>query len=284
MNKIIKPSWLKVKFHSGPLFEKVSGTLRKLNLNTVCDSAACPNKGECWGLLGTATFMIMGNICTRNCLFCKVNNGTPFPLDKDEPFHIAEAVYLLKLRYTVLTSVTRDDLPDGGAEHFARTVKEIKKKNPNAKVEVLVPDFKGSTESINKVAEFNPDVFSHNIETVENLTKKLRSSARYERSLNILSYAGSIGKHWRVKSSIIIGLGETMKDINKVLNDLLKTGVSIVHIGQYLQPSKTNVPVIKYYTPEEFEDIKKCAENLGFSSVLSGPLVRSSYHAEISSS
>lgn len=252
-----------------------------MRLTTVCDGAACPNRGECFSR-GTATFMIMGRHCTRNCQFCAVSHQQPEPLADDEPQRLAQAVKELGLRHVVITSVTRDDLPDGGADHFARTIQAVRELTPQATIEVLTPDFLGDSACLDKVHAAWPDVFNHNLETTRRLTPTIRSNADYDRSLGVLRYLAGKNPHPIVKSGFMLGLGETDEEITELLRDLRHAGVEMVTIGQYLRPSKQNHPVVKYYHPDEFTRIKEKAEALGFAHVAAGPFVRSSYHAEMS--
>jgi lipoyl synthase len=276
------PSWLKRPLPKGPKYEHVANTLEKLNLTTVCANALCPNRGECYSH-GTATFMIMGRYCSRNCTFCNVNHGQPEPLSPDEPQRLALAVKELSLKHVVITSVTRDDLPDGGADHFAQTIQAVKKFTPDTTVEVLTPDFQGSYDCLDKIAAARPDVFNHNIETCRRLTPEIRSSADYETSLSVLKYMAQNAAGNRVtKSGFMLGLGETDQEITEMLQDLCLADVAMLTIGQYLRPGKNNRPVHKYYAPSEFEQIKNRAQKMGFRHVAAGPFVRSSYHAELS--
>ncbi len=268
------PDWLKKEIINTEKTRLVRKILREKGLNTVCDSARCPNKGECYAK-NTATFMIMGNTCTRNCGFCSINNPIPESLNPGEPMLVANAVKELGLKYAVITSVTRDDLPDGGAQHFARVIIEIKSLNPNTKVEVLTPDFNGDTKAIDTVISAGPDVFNHNIETVKRLYSVARPQADYKRSLEFLKHI-NITK----KSGFMVGLGETYEEILELLSDLKDSGCDIVTIGQYIQPTKYNLPVEKYYTPEEFEYLRNGAIKIGIKTPVAGPLVRSSYCAE----
>ncbi len=276
-----KPPWLKKKIS---LDNKNISTIRKLidssSLHTVCQSAKCPNIYECFSKR-TATFMLMGDTCTRNCGFCGVESGRPLPLDGDEPKKIASAIKEMKLLYAVITSVTRDDLDDGGASHFARTVRAIKKLNPDTRVECLIPDFGGSKESLEVLLSEDLDVLNHNIETVKVNYGKARSSADYGRSLKLLSQAKEIKPDIYTKSGFMVGLGENREQIGELLEDLMESKVDIVTIGQYLSPSKDNIEVSKYYTPEEFAEIEKSAKIKGFKAVAAGPFVRSSYGAEL---
>jgi len=273
------PPWIK----SNELWSEQTNSVRKLlkdlKLHTVCLEARCPNLGECYSS-GTATFLILGNICTRNCRFCAVEHGIPEKLDPEEPARVAKAVSILGLKFAVLTSVTRDDLPDGGAEHYAQTIKAIKKEVPGCYVEVLVPDFQGEEKASIKVLESSPEVFAHNVETVPRLYSKVRPKANYERSLTVLKRAKSIAPQVVIKSGFMVGLGEKRHEIQALLQDLRENGCEIVTIGQYLRPRLDLLPVSKYYTPEEFSEFKEEARKLGFTQVESGPLVRSSYHAE----
>lgn len=272
------PAWLKRKLPGGEVYFKTRKLLRELNLFTVCEEARCPNVGECWAK-GTATFMIMGGICTRKCGFCAVSHGKPFPLDPDEPGKVAEAAKQMGLSYVIITSVTRDDLPDGGAKHFLETVKAIKKALPKAGVEILIPDFQGREENLKILLESPPTVLNHNIETVKGLYRKIgRPEEFYDRSLSVLKFYSEQGII--VKSGMMIGLGETLEQILEALEDLVKAGVHILTIGQYLRPSRNNLPVEKYYAPEEFEALKERAIEIGFIRVEAGPMVRSSYRAE----
>lgn len=270
----MKPKWLKVKIGSGANFNKVRNILTKGKLHTICEEANCPNKAECYGNK-TATFLILGDICTRKCGYCNVKTGNPNKIDLKEPKRIAKAVKDLKLNYVVVTSVTRDDLDDGGASVFADTVKQIK----NCKVEVLIPDFKGNLNSVKKIINAKPNVIGHNIEITKNLFNKARKQGNYDLSLKLLK---NIKKKFNIttKSGFMVGLGENYDDIIETLNDLKNAKVDILTIGQYLQPSKGNLKVEKYYSPAEFENLKKIAEEIGFRAVKSGPLVRSSYHAK----
>ncbi|MFZ2653796.1 MAG: lipoyl synthase [Victivallales bacterium] len=275
------PPWIRVKASGGDGRAKVESLISQYNLHTVCQSAKCPNLCECWHKQ-TATFMILGNECTRNCTFCAVNHSKkPSAPDKDEPANIAEAAKKMKLKYVVVTSVTRDDLPDGGASLFAETIRELKEKIPSVKVEVLTPDFGGDIGSIGKVVDAGPDVFNHNLETVERLAGEIRSGANFRRSLMVLKTAFELGQgKLSVKSGIMVGLGETDQEIEDTICEIRRTGAEMLTIGQYLPPSPSHRPLDRYVTPETFERWKNFAQGLGFRSVASGPLVRSSYNAE----
>ncbi len=272
-----KPSWLKIKLPSGEGYANVNRMVKKHGLHTICSSGMCPNIAECWGN-GTATFMILGEICTRACRFCATTTGVPTELNPNEPNRIAESVKIMGLNHCVITSVTRDDLPDGGAQHWHDTVKEVRKQNPNTKVEVLIPDFNGNTEQIDTVLKSNPDIVAHNLETVKRLTPAVRSRATYENSLKVIGYVAKNG--YLSKSGIMVGLGESFQEVVQVMDDLIEVGCKAITIGQYLQPRSENVPVSEYVTPEVFEKYKVLAMQKGFKFVESGPLVRSSYHAE----
>jgi lipoyl synthase len=275
------PPWIRVKVSAGESRDKVESLVGQYKLHTVCQSAKCPNLCECWHKQ-TATFMILGGECTRNCTFCAVDHSrTPSKPDPEEPANIAEAAKAMKLRYVVVTSVTRDDLPDGGAAHFAQTIREIKKTIPSAKVEVLTPDFGGITESLKLVTDAGPDVFNHNIETVERLSREIRSGADFRRSLRVLETAFRLGKgRFSVKSGLMAGLGETDSEIEETICEIRKTGAEILTIGQYLPPTAKHRKLDRYVHPDTFEKWKILAGKLGFRSVASGPLVRSSYNAE----
>lgn len=273
------PDWLKIKIGGGESFVKIKSLLRNAKLHTICEEAKCPNIAECFGS-GTAVFLILGNICTRNCSYCNVKHGKPLPLNKNEPKDVAESVKKLGLNYVVITSVTRDDLKDGGASIFYETVNEIKKLNKNCKVEVLIPDFKGKLESLKKVIDSNPDVINHNIEVVKQLFPAIRPQGDYKTSINLLKNIKKIKSRIKTKSGFMVGLGENRNQIIKTMKDLKKSEVDFLTIGQYLQPTKQHVEIKKYYPPKEFDEFKKIALGLGFEHVESGPLVRSSYHAE----
>jgi len=276
----LKPEWLKIKLSIEENYKRIKFLLRESNLHTVCEEADCPNIYECWGG-GTATFMLMGDTCTRGCRFCAVKTGNPKGyLDNDEPTKISSSIEKLNLNYVVLTSVDRDDLPDGGAEHFARTIREIKIKDNKVIVEVLIPDFKGNTQAIDKIIDAKPEVIAHNIETVERLTPKVRDKkANYIQSLNILKRVKEVSPNIFTKSSIMLGLGETEEEVIKSMNDLRYNKVDILTLGQYLRPTKKHLPVIEYITPDKFNYYEKIGLSLGFVYVASGPLVRSSYRA-----
>ena len=276
-----KPSWLKVKAKFNPIFHKVKEQVQTKQLNTVCEEAHCPNISECWSA-GTATFMLMGSVCTRACKFCSVDTGNPNGwLDKDEPIKTAKAVAIMKLKYVVLTSVNRDDLPDGGAQHFADTVKLIQELNPNTAVEALTPDFKGLSSSINTIVNSGLEVFAQNIETVERLTHQVRDiRAGYQQTLNVLAESKRINPGVLTKTSIILGLGETDEEIEKTMDDLIENNVDILTIGQYLRPTRNHHPIERWITPEEFEKYRQIGLKKGFLEVVSGPMVRSSYRAE----
>jgi len=273
------PDWLKVKIGSGENFVRVKSLLRKAKLHTICEEAKCPNIAECFGNR-IAVFLILGDACTRNCRYCNVKHGNPSPLNINEPKDVAESVKGLCLNYVVVTSVTRDDLEDGGAIYFHETVKEIKKLNSNCKVEVLIPDFKGNIDSVKTVMESRPDVVNHNIEVVEKLFPAIRPQGNYQISLNVLNSIKKIDKNMLTKSGFMIGLGENKDQIVKTMKDLRSINVDFLTVGQYLQPTRDHIEIKKYYTPEEFREFKDIALNLGFKHVESGPLVRSSYHAE----
>ena len=272
-----KPEWLKKRISCGSSYDKVINLLKGSRLHTVCEEANCPNLGECFSQ-GTATFMIMGNRCTRNCTFCAVTHDRPGPLDRNEPGSVASAVEELGLKYAVITSVTRDDLSDGGASHFAATIRAIRRQNPRTAVEVLIPDFQGSREALTIVLEAQPDILNHNIETVPRLYRMVRPQAVYERSLNVLRQAHEDGAT-ATKSGIMLGLGEEPEEVLSVLEDLLETGCDNLTIGQYLAPSALHHPVHRYIHPDEFAKWETGAYKAGFKAVASGPFVRSSYHA-----
>lgn len=274
-----KPDWLKIELLSGGKLKEVRRLLTKNSLHTVCQSAACPNLGECF-FRGTATFLIMGNVCTRNCRFCNIENGQPQTLDPHEPRRVAESVKTLGLKHAVITSVTRDDLPDGGASHFAATIRAVRELCPTTTVEVLVPDFMGSVESLRTVLDSEPDVLNHNVETVPRLYQTVRPQADYDRSLALLRNADGYSPDTITKSGFMVGLGETEEEVFQVLKDLREVGCNIVTIGQYLQPSRSHLPVGEYIHPDRFEDYRTEALRIGFSYVASAPLVRSSFKAE----
>ena len=273
------PDWLKVKIGGGKNYLRMKSLLRNAKLHTICEEAKCPNIAECFGSR-TAVFLILGDVCTRNCRYCNVKYGEPSSLNLNEPMDVAESVKELGLKYVVITSVTRDDLEDGGANVFYKTIKEIKKLNKNCKVEVLIPDFKGKIGSLNKIINAKPDVINHNIEVVQELFPEIRPQGNYETSLEILTNIKKIKKGVKTKSGFMVGFGETNEQILKTMSDLRKANVDFLTIGQYLQPSRDHVEIKRYYTPEEFKEFKKLALNMGFKHVESGPLVRSSYHAE----
>jgi lipoic acid synthetase len=275
-----KPEWLRVRYPTGENYEKMKGTLRQHNLHTVCEEANCPNVAECWGG-GTATFMLMGDTCTRGCRFCMVKSGNPHgALDIFEPLKVAKTIADLGLRYVVITSVDRDDLPDGGVSHFAATIKAIKQHDANVITEVLIPDFQGSIDHLSKVVKAGPEVIAHNIETTEALTTNVRDSrATYAQSLKVLKSIKELNSSIRSKSSIMLGLGETENDLLKTMRDLREAEVDILTFGQYLRPTKAHAPVREYVRPESFQYYKQAAEQLGFLYVAAGPFVRSSYRA-----
>lgn len=271
------PDYLKRPIIDTDKTRNVRRILKTKCLNTVCENARCPNKNECY-TKNTATFLIMGNNCTRNCRYCNITCAKPEILDPKEPKHVAEAVQALALKYAVITSVTRDDLPDGGAEHFANCIYEIRKISPDVKIEILTPDFKGNEDSLNTIIKANPNVFNHNIETVRNVFKTARPQGDYDCSLDVLKYIKD-NSDIITKSGLMIGLGETFEDIEQTLVDLKNVGCDILTIGQYIQPSKEHLEISKYYTPSEYEDLKALAEKVGIKHYQIGPLVRSSYRA-----
>ncbi|HET7456965.1 MAG TPA: lipoyl synthase [Gemmatimonadaceae bacterium] len=273
-----KPSWLKVKAPGGPNYLRLKQLMRDLDLHTVCEEAHCPNVGECWEH-GTATFMILGDVCTRNCAYCAVAHGRPPKFDPAEPERVADACAEMQLRHVVLTSVDRDDLPDYGAWAFAETIRQIKARLPEATVEVLVPDFQGKEPSISAVLDAGPDIYNHNTETVPRLYKKCRPGGRYERVMRIFTYAKQYAPHIPTKTGIILGMGETIPEVEAVMRDLRAVDVDILTLGQYLRPSDGHVALDRYVTPEEFRHLYEVGMAMGFRHVESGPLVRSSYHA-----
>lgn len=273
-----KPVWLKAKAPVGETFHELKKLARGLGLHTVCESAQCPNIGECWNH-GTATFMLLGDICTRRCGFCAVPKGKPEAIDWEEPRRVAEAVAKLRIRHAVVTSVNRDDDNIGGARIFAETIHEIRRVSPNCRVEVLIPDFQGIDEALQIVLEAHPDVLNHNTETVPRLYRVVRSGARYERTLRLLENSKKFSPNILTKSGVMVGLGETVPELVEVFRDLGSRGVDILTVGQYLRPSRDHLPIARFYTPEEFQFLKEAALQCGFRHVESGPLVRSSYHA-----
>ena len=272
-----KPEWLRVKLPVGKKYTELRGIVEKYKLNTICTSGSCPNMGECWGE-GTATFMILGNICTRSCGFCGVKTGKPESVEWDEPEKIARSINLMNIKHAVITSVDRDDLKDGGSIIWAETIEAIRRANPNTTLETLIPDFRGIKRNIDRVIEVAPEIISHNIETVRRLTREVRIQAKYDRSLEVLKYIKESGQR-RTKSGIMLGLGETENEVIESLQDLKNADVDIVTIGQYLQPSKKHLPVHDFIKPEQFNKYKKIGLELGFKYVESGALVRSSYRA-----
>jgi len=276
--RLRKPDWLKQRLPSGPEFEKIRGMIHKDRLHTVCQEAGCPNIWECFSH-HTATFLIMGSRCTRNCRFCAVTEGPLEPPDPEEPARVANAARKMGLKYVVVTSVTRDDLPDGGAGIFAETIEKIRQEIPDVCVEVLIPDFQGSKGALETVLNAYPDVLNHNIETVPRLYPEVRPQADYRRSLDLVQYAHEYDPALLTKSGIMLGLGEYQAEISLTLEDMLKAGCRMLTLGQYLQPSKDHLPVKRYIPPEEFEEWRKTALQMGFAEVASGPFVRSSYHA-----
>lgn len=276
-----KPAWLKIELPHSENFKKVKEIIHQNNLHTVCEEASCPNIGECFSK-GTATFMIMGDICTRRCPFCDVSHGRPLPLDKNEPKNLAESIYKLNLNYVVVTSVDRDDLKDSGARHFVECIDSIRKKIPSIEIEILIPDFRGREQiAINSFANSLPDVLNHNIETVPRLYKEVRPGSVYKQSLKLLKDFSETYPELVTKSGFMIGLGETFEEIEETLADLAEHNVKMVTIGQYLQPSMDHLPVHTYHDPDYFERINQVAKQFNFSSIACGPFVRSSYHADI---
>ena len=276
-----RPKWLRAPAPVGDNYRELKNLVTRLNLHTVCESAACPNVGECWNRR-TATFMILGNVCTRRCGFCAVQKGPPLAVDFDEPRRVAEACATLGLRYAVITSVNRDDRKDGGAELFALTIEAIRTAIPGCKVEVLVPDFQGSHAAMNIVMNAHPDVLNHNTETVPRLYRQVRLGARYDRSLDMLRYAKQLRPHIPTKSGLMLGLGETPAEVLKVMRDLRDHHVDILTLGQYLRPSHKHLPILRYVPQAEFDEFKQAGREMGFAHVEAGPLVRSSYHADAS--
>lgn len=276
-SRVKKPNWLRVKLPIGESFKHVRNLVDTHKLHTICESGNCPNMGECWGE-GTATFMILGNTCTRSCRFCAVETGRPDPLDWDEPQRVAEAIHLMSVKHAVITSVDRDEIKDGGSIIWENTIKAVKTLNPTTTLETLIPDFKGHKENIQRIINAAPEVVSHNMETVERLSKQVRIQAKYQRSLEVLETLKNGGM--RTKTGIMLGLGETKEEVIQTLKDLIKVSVDVVTIGQYLQPTKKHLPVQRFVHPDEFNELKDIGYQLGFDYVESGPLVRSSYHSE----
>jgi len=274
-----KPEWLRVRINQSEDYWRVRQLMRGQTLHTVCEEALCPNQGECWGR-GTATFLLMGDICTRACRFCNVKTGRPLPLDEDEPRRVAESVQKMGLRHAVLTSVDRDELPDGGAHIFANAIREIRRLQPGCTVEVLIPDFRGDRQALQIVMDARPEILNHNTETVPRLYRSARPQGRYEWALGVLANAKGMDPGGFTKTGVMVGLGETWEELLEVMGDLRQVHVDILTIGQYLQPTKDHLPIARYYTPDEFAELGRLVRDLGFKWVESGPLVRSSYHAE----
>ncbi|MBU3042110.1 MULTISPECIES: lipoyl synthase [Bacteroides] len=275
--RVRKPEWLKISIGANERYTETKRIVESHCLHTICSSGRCPNMGECWGK-GTATFMIAGDICTRSCKFCNTRTGRPLPLDPDEPLHVAESVALMKLSHAVITSVDRDDLPDLGAAHWAQTIREIKRLNPETTTEVLIPDFQGRKELVSQVIEAGPEIISHNMETVKRISPQVRSAANYHTSLEVIRQIAESGT--TAKSGIMVGLGETPAEVEELMDNLIAVGCKILTIGQYLQPTHKHYPVVAYITPEQFAIYKETGLKKGFEQVESAPLVRSSYHAE----
>lgn len=275
--KIQKPSWLKVKLPTGKEYTKVRQIVSEHKLHTICESGNCPNMGECWGA-GTATFMILGNICTRSCGFCAVKTGRPLPVDLQEPERVANSVKLMNVKHCVITSVDRDDLKDGGSIIWVETVKKVREYSPQTTMETLIPDFKGDWENLQRIIDVAPEIVSHNLETVRRLTREVRIQAKYDRSLEVIKRLKEGGM--RTKSGVMLGLGETREEVIETMQDLVNAGCDILTLGQYLQPTPKHLPVKEFITPNQFAEYKEIGLNLGFKYVESGPLVRSSYHAE----
>lgn len=273
-----RPSWIKVRAPSGETYEQLHQLMRKKSLHTVCEEAACPNMGECWGA-GTATFLMMGDVCTRTCGFCDIKHGRPEAMDWLEPERVAQAVKAMNLQHAVITSVNRDDRKDGGAPIFAMVIRRIRQIHPGCSIEVLIPDFKGSSEALRIVMDARPEILNHNVETVPRLFKTVQPQDRYEWAAATLTNAKKIEPDVLTKSGIMLGLGETMDEVKAVMDDQRSWGVDILTLGQYLQPSRQHLPIARYYTMEEFAELKEYGLNIGFKWVESGPLVRSSYHA-----
>ena len=272
-----KPDWLKIRLGGNEKFTSTKSIVESHCLHTICTSGKCPNMGECWSR-GTATFMIGGEICTRSCRFCNTLTGKPLPLDPNEPANVAESIRLMNLKHAVITSVDRDDLPDLGADHWVKTIHKIKEVNPNTTVEVLIPDFQGRLELVDQVVEAKPEIISHNMETIRRISPNVRSAAKYDVSLSVLKRIAERGIV--AKTGIMVGLGETEEEVKELMDDVLAVGISVLTIGQYLQPSRKNIPVVEYVTPEQFERYRIIALEKGIKKVESAPLVRSSYHAE----
>lgn len=275
--RVRKPEWLKISIGANERYTETNRIVESHCLHTICSSGRCPNMGECWGK-GTATFMIAGDICTRSCKFCNTQTGRPLPLDPDEPTHVAESIALMKLSHAVITSVDRDDLPDLGAAHWAQTIREIKRLNPETTTEVLIPDFQGRKELVDQVIKACPEIISHNMETVKRISPQVRSAANYHTSLEVIRQIAESGI--TAKSGIMVGLGETPAEVEELMDDLISVGCKILTIGQYLQPTHKHFPVAAYITPEQFAVYKETGLKKGFEQVESAPLVRSSYHAE----
>jgi lipoyl synthase len=275
--RVPRPDWLKVKIPTGETFHHLKQLMRSKSLHTVCEEARCPNMAECWNA-GTATFMILGDTCTRSCGFCAVKTGRPTVLDLDEPLHVAEAVRDMGVKHAVITSVNRDELKDGGSTIFAETIREVRRQNPGTTIEVLIPDFKGKDESLDRILEAKPDILNHNTETVPSLYRTVRPQAKYEWSLKVLRRAKEAG--FNTKTGIMLGLGEPREELLNVMRDLSALRVDILTLGQYLQPSKDHLPVHRYVHPDEFRELHDIGIEMGFRIVEAGPLVRSSYHAE----
>ncbi len=275
--RVPKPKWLRVKLPTGENYKMVRGLVTEHKLHTICESGNCPNMGECWGE-GTATFMILGNICTRSCGFCAVATGRPLNVDPHEPEHVAESIYLMKVKHAVITSVDRDDLADGGAEIWVQTVEAVRRKAPGVTMETLIPDFAGKWENLQRIIDVAPEIVSHNLETVRRLTKQVRIQAKYDRSLEVLRRLKQGGM--RTKSGVMLGLGESHQEVLETMEDLRAVGLDVITLGQYLQPTPKHLPVAEFITPERFAEYEAIGKKMGFRHVESGPLVRSSYHAE----